>query len=120
MNDMLDAERAAIEATYFGKMDIYEQNDIEVRGRTRQKNVKIYGGIKCALSKKNPTNINMNSQYGDVDYTYEIFTYPEIKIKAGSSIRVLQEGMELELKNVGEPHIYPTHQEIICQRKDKA
>ena len=120
MNDMLDKERAAIEATYFGVMDIYEEKDVEVRNRTRQKAVKVHEDIKCALSKRNPTNTNMNAQYGDLDYTYEIFTYPDIKIKAGSTIHVSQEGMELELKNIGEPHVYPTHQEIICQRKDKA
>lgn len=120
MNDRLYEERAAIEATYFGVMDIYEEKDIIVRNRTRQKTIKVQEGIKCALSKRNPTKVNMNDQYGDLDYTYEIFTYPNIKIRAGSIIRVSQESMDLELKNIGEPHIYPTHQEIICHRKDKA
>lgn len=119
-DNMINTERAAIESTYFGVMDIYEQKDVEVRNRTRQQTIKVYENVKCALSKKNPTNTNMNSQYGDLDYSYEIFTCPEIKIKAGSIIHVTQEGMELELKNIGEPHVYPTHQEIICQRKDKA
>lgn len=120
MNSMVSIEREAIESTYFGVMDIYEKKDIEYKDRTRQENVKVFEKVKCALSKKNPTYTNMNEQYGNLDYTYEIFTNPEIKIKSGSIIYVSQEGMNFKLENIGEPHIYPTHQEIICQRKDKA
>jgi len=118
--ELLSKEKKAIETTYFDVMDIFELKDITVRNRTRQELTKVYENIPCALSKRNPTNVYMNNEYGNMDYTYELFTSPNIIIKAGSIVKVTQQGKVYELENLGEPMLYPTHQEIICQRKDKA
>lgn len=120
MEDMLAIEKEAIEATYFGVMDVYEEKEYTENNRIRHKKEKVMGGIKCALSKKQLTNTIQNSQNGEINYIFEIFTSPEHDIKAGSHIHVKQDGMDYQLENTGESHKYKTHQEIICQRKDKA
>ena len=120
MYDTVQLEREILEKTYNGIMDVYEYEEYVENNRSRFRKKKVLNGIKCALSKKQLTNTVQNEIRGEINYIFQIFTYPDKEIKAGSFIHIKQDGMNYELENTGETFKYPTHQEIICQRKDNS
>ncbi len=122
MNDMLEQERKAIEATYSGKMKIVRKEELDdpLSPATKQIEKEVYVNIPCALSKDKLNNANQKVDVADVNYTIKLFCAPEIEIKAGDRINVEQDGMNYHLKHTGEPFKYPTHQEIIVERDEKA
>lgn len=120
--DTVSIEREAIESTYTGKMKVTRRQMVEstTNYSTIFVETVVYEDKACALSKDRLVKANQNSDVSDIEYTLKLFCAPEIDIKSGDRIEVTQDGMQYILKHTGEPFKYPTHQEFIVERKEKA
>ncbi|OQB15716.1 MAG: hypothetical protein BWY15_00429 [Firmicutes bacterium ADurb.Bin193] len=113
-------ERKAIETTYEGSASITEYEEYTVEsGATRHREL-VRDGIPCALSQKSGKAADRRDDRSVIEYDAKLFVAPEHIIKPGSKITILQNGMNLTFVSVGEPFLYPTHQEVILKRKDNA
>lgn len=108
------AERAAIESTYEGLATVYEKQDVKdpVTGKTRQQPVMVLEAEPCALSQSSLPTATQTVTADQVNYDAKLFISPDVVIKPGSRITVLQDGMTFEGEQAGKPFRYPTHQEI--------
>ncbi len=114
------AARKAIEATYEGLCTIYEFQEVKVGVETRTELVKVVENEPCTLSKKTINPAGQGEVAAQIAYAPMLFISPEIEIKAGSEIEITQHGVIRKFKRSGEPFVYPTHQELILQRIEKA
>lgn len=107
-------ERAAIEATYDGQCTVTEFQQVKDPDTkvTKQKEVVVLQNQSCALSQVTLSAAQSNDTANRIDYDAKLFISPDIRIKAGSRIRVIQDGMDYNFEQTGEPFRYPTHQEI--------
>lgn len=81
--------------------------------------VVIYENVPCRISQRAlPTN-NQSETANDILYETKLFIAPDIEIKQGDSITVIR-GSSVKQYKAGEPFLYPEHQEISLQRKDRA
>lgn len=111
--------RKAKEKLYRGRMTVFEVTPIVEFGKTKNKLVMIHEDIPCKLSRSQSQSSNSNETADSVDYSLKLFCAPELNIKAGSQITVIQDGMEMKLKNSGDPFKYSTHQEIVVMKSEK-
>lgn len=115
-NQMVKA-RKAIEAMYDGTCTITEHQKVKNADKsTGFKDVVVLKDQPCRLSFKtiSQTNPNENGAAAMVQVT-KLFIAPEIALKAGSKITVMQNGVTTEYKNSGKPAVYTTHQEVILE-----
>ena len=117
-----ELERMAIESTYDGFCTVTEFQQVKdpVTNVTKQKLVVVLKDQPCALSQATLAPARSGDTNNAIDYDAKLFISPDITIKAGSRIRVLQDGMDYEFEETGEPFRYPTHQEIKLKRVDRA
>jgi hypothetical protein len=78
--------------------------------------------MPCRISQKsiNSPIQNHTESNNTISYEIKMFCPPEYEIKAGSKIEITRCGKVIIIYETGEPFIYPTHQEIILHRFDKA
>lgn len=110
--DINKAVRAAIESRYDGKCIITEHQktidpDTHITGFSE---VEI-GSFRCHLSYKSSPNAQ-DGQQAEIKQTIKLFLAPEIRIKPGSKITVIQNGRQEEYQGSGVPAVYTSHQEI--------
>lgn len=117
-----ELERMAIESTYDGLCTVTEFQQVKdpVTKVTKQKQVVVLKDQPCALSQVTLASAHSSDTNNAIDYDAKLFISPDIKIKSGSRIRVVQDGMDYEFEETGEPFRYPTHQEIKLKRVDRA
>ncbi|MBH0330124.1 hypothetical protein ABH14_10010 [Brevibacillus brevis] len=117
-----ELERMAIESTYDGICTVTEFQQVKdpVTKVTKQKQVVVLKDRPCALSQVTLASARSGDTNNEIDYDAKLFISPDITIKAGSRIRVVQDGMDYEFEETGEPFRYPTHQEIKLKRVDRA
>jgi hypothetical protein len=110
----IPAERAAIESTYEGLCTVSEMKDEKdpVSGKTRQQPVIALLNEPCALSQSSLPATTQTVTVNQVSYDAKLFISPDVTIKSGSRITVVQNGMVFEGEQAGKPFRYPTHQEI--------
>ncbi|WP_438497163.1 ABC transporter ATP-binding protein [Paenibacillus sp. IHBB 3054] len=108
------AERAAIESTYEGLATVTEKKDVKdpVSGKTRQQPVVVLDQEPCALSQSSLPAATQTVTVNQVNYDAKLFISPDVFIKPGSRIKVLQNGMVFEGEQAGKAFRYATHQEI--------
>ena len=116
------AERAAIEMTYDGRCTVteYQQVKDSVTKATRQQAVMVLEDQPCALSQTSSRPATGTATDNTIDYDAKLFISPDVTIKAGSRIVVVQDGMTFEGEQAGKPFRYPTHQEIALKEIDRA
>lgn len=117
-----ELERMAIESTYDGLCTVTEFQQVKdpLTKVTKQKQVVVLEDQPCALSQATLASARSSDTNNAIDYDAKLFISPDITIKAGSRIRVVQDGMDYEFVETGEPFRYPTHQEIKLKRVDRA
>ncbi|WP_438491025.1 ABC transporter ATP-binding protein [Paenibacillus sp. IHBB 3054] len=110
----IPAERAAIESTYEGLCTVSEMKDVKdpVTGKTRQQPVPVLVDEPCALSQTSLPAATQTVTVNQVNYDAKLFISPDVFIKPGSRIKVLQNGMAFEGEQAGKAFRYATHQEI--------
>lgn len=109
--------RKAIETQYKGVCTVteYQSTRDETTKRTTQKEVVVLENQPCKLSFKSVTSTNDNENLATVGQSVKMFIAPEIKIKPGSKVSVIQNGVTTEYSQSGEPATYTHHQEIILE-----
>lgn len=114
--------RKAIESLYKGLCTIYEYKDVEddYTGETTSKLVPVHEDIPCKVSKKTISSASGSEIASTIKYEAVLFINPEIEIKTGSEIVVIQNDVTRKYKRSGEPFPYTNHQEIVLQRIDTA
>lgn len=110
------AARKAIESTYIGQCTITEHQKVKKRnGSTTFEEVVVLSKKPCKLSFEKIANNNQTNSAAILIQTTKLFIAPEIQIKPGSKITVVQNNVTTEYKSSGEPAMYQTHQEIMLE-----
>ncbi len=121
--------RNAIESTYIGICEIVEKQEVLQSDMTTLfVDVVAYSELPCRLSYESITVTNQNQLTGvnqssklylkpiaKVGQKCKLFISPDIKVSAGSIIKVLQNGNENYYGCSSEAAIYQTHQEVIVE-----
>lgn len=116
----VDFERRALEMTYEGMATVTEYEEYTTdSGAERHREIQC-GSFSCALSQKSGSAVSQGEDRAVIEYDAKLFAAPEHNIKAGSKITVSQNNMTYTFISVGEPFIYPTHQEVILKREENA
>lgn len=108
------AERVAMESTYEGLCTVFEMQNVKdpVSGKTRQQPVMVLSAEPCALSQSSLLAATQTVTADQINYDAKLFISPDVIIKPGSRITVVQNGMIFEGEQAGQPFRYATHQEI--------
>lgn len=107
------AVRKAKEKLYTGLCTVTEKQKIKKENKsTGFEEINVHENIPCRLSYKTVTNTNPSDTASTIIQTAKLFIAPEYKVKAGSTITVIQNEVTTIFKNSGEPAVYSTHQEI--------
>lgn len=108
--------RKAIESLYEGKCTITEHQKIKKENKsTGFKDVVVLENEPCRLSYATITNTNQTETAASVVQTIKVFLAPEIQVKPGSKLTIIQNGVTAEYTNSGKPAYYSTHQEIMLE-----
>lgn len=115
-------ERKAIESTYDGLCTVTEFQQVKdpVAKVTKQVLVVVLQDQPCALSQVTLASTQSTDTDNRINYDTKLFISPDVVIKTGSHIRVVQDSMDYEFEQTGEPFRYPTHQEIKLKRVGRA
>lgn len=106
--------RKVIESRYDGICDVYEYKKTrdEETKITNGREVLVAGGIPCHLSFSSSPAAFKSGAAVSRTQEVKVFLAPEVQIKAGSKLVIIQNGIEKSYKFSGEPAVYPSHQEI--------
>lgn len=116
------AERAAIEMTYEGLCTVTEFQSVKdpaTKATVQQLNI-VLKNEPCALSQTSLSSVSTTNTDNTIDYDAKLFISPDVTIRAGSEIRVVQNGMDSNFQQVGKPFRYSTHQEIMLKQVGRA
>ncbi len=107
-------QRKAIESKYIGKCTITELQSAKdpVTKITSKVPVAVLENRPCRLSFSNTKTTKESDGVATVALTPKLFISPNIEVKAGSKITVVQNGKTQEFGKSGIPAIYSSHQEI--------
>lgn len=109
--------RKAIESLYDGICTITEHQKVQKKNKSIgfQDEI-VLVNQPCRLSFETINNTNSNDiGASSVVQVIKVFLAPEIKVKPGSKLTIIQNGIATEYKSSGEPAYYSTHQEIILE-----
>lgn len=107
------AERAAIEATYEDRAEVYRTENRTEGSITRKTQKRIYDSLPCGLSYSGPGDGKQTRAQNQVEYDAVVFLAPEPEIAPGDRIRLVRLGrIPLAFSVVGRPAVYATHQEV--------
>ncbi|BBH19824.1 phage protein [Paenibacillus baekrokdamisoli] len=123
--------RAALERIYEDRVTISRHVPfVKPNKQTVLQLQAIYMDQPCRLSQ---TGLGKNSQspaQNAIQYESKLFLAPELELKQGDEIEVTRGRVTVEgwillpgqprTFTAGEPFLYPTHQEVSLQRKEKA
>lgn len=109
--------RKILEETYDGFCWIYEyqKGRDEKTKLTKSREVLVKEKIPCHLSYSSMPPAAESEAGVERQQAIRLFLAPEVVIKAGSKLVVVQNGMEKAYRNSGEPAYYVTHQELLLE-----
>ena len=108
--------RKDIESLYVDTCDIYEyQKTKDKYGVIEHQKALVLKKQKCRLSYKNINNTFSTDSFSTTTQVIKLFIAPELEIKPGSFIAVIQHGRIQKFKHSGVSAIYTNHQEIILE-----
>ena len=114
-NKMVKA-RKAIESMYDGMCTITEHQKVKLENKsTGFQDVVVQEDIPCRLSFKTVTNTSQTETAASIAQITKVFLAPEIQVKPGSKLTIIQNDVTTEYKSSGEPAFYSTHQEIVLE-----
>ena len=114
---MYTAARATIESTYEDKCTVTEiqHSKNPVTFLQEEKEVCTVENQPCRLSFSNISSVG-DGDYAVTAQTVKLFIAPEIEIKAGSKITIVQkDGSTHHYKRSGVAGVWSTHQEIMLE-----
>ncbi len=114
-------EAEILELTYFDKATISGQTEYKKpNGATGFKSGIKVENVKCAVSKKDVSNVNQTDTTNNIQYNVIMFCSPDTPIIAGDDVEItFQSGLKRKYE-AGEFFSYSSHLEVPLLRKDKA
>ena len=109
--------RAVIEAAYDGTCNIYERQPYKDPDTmvTSHKEVLVKKDIPCRLSFSSaPAALESGTAAGVVQ-TVKLFLAPELVLRPGSKIEVVQNGRTECYSQSGKAAVYSSHQEVVLE-----
>jgi hypothetical protein len=114
-------ESEILELTYFDKATIYGQIEYKKpNGATTFKSGVKAENIKCAVSKKDVSNVKQTDTTNNIQYNVLMFCSSEVSIVAGDDVEITFESGIKRKYEAGEFFPYSNHLEVPLLRKDKA
>ena len=109
--------RALIEATYDGTCNIYEKQPYKDPDTmvTSQKEVLVKKDIPCRLSFSSASATLESGSAAGVVQTVKLFLAPEVVLRPGSKIEVVQNDRTECYSQSGKPAVYSSHQEVVLE-----
>lgn len=104
--------RKMLEKTYESLCTIKGTTTVKVDGETITQEGVVVENQPCRLSHGSNTHAKQGSVNAEASQTVKLFLAPEIEVKPGSKITVIQNGRTYNLEASGLPAVYSTHQEI--------
>lgn len=106
-----------LSALWTGRCTIYEYQDITdpYTKQTTQKEVAVIEDEPCRLSYRHEQATNIQSGAAVVSQSIILFIRPDLEIKPGSVINIIQHGKACKYKGSGQPAVYCNHQEIVLE-----
>ncbi|SYX84613.1 ABC transporter ATP-binding protein [Paenibacillus alvei] len=112
--------RRQIEKTYEDKATISRYGKVKKpNGETKNELAPVYVDQSCRISQKALAVNGQREAQNEISYETKLFIAPELVIMQGDTVEVTRGHTKTTYK-AGEPFPYPTHQEVILQKKDKA
>lgn len=111
------AARKAIEATYFGTLTVTELQKVKDERSKLTKDVEVVVLEKqpCRLSFEKLQTVAQSESAAMITQRVTLFVSPDVSIKAGSKLTVIQDNVTTDYTRSGVPAVYPTHQEITLE-----
>ena len=107
--------RKALEKGYTGTFTVTEhQKVIRPNKTTGYEDVVVLVDQPCRLSFSSSPSTN-DGDVPVIAQTVKLFFAPEVTVKEGSKITVLQNGVTTEYKQSGTTAVYSTHKEVILE-----
>lgn len=117
---MYDFMRTAVERLYTGRCNVINYREVDDEyGTTTHKSITVAENQPCRLSYNNSPNGTQTDRTDNITQTIKLFISPDINIRAGSDITVVQNGVEAEFVASGIPKKYSSHQEIELISKEE-
>lgn len=115
------ANRQAIEQLYEDRATISRHMEYEdpVTRETKQGLQPVYENQPCRISQRALGTNAQTEAVNQIAYETKLFISPDVDIRQGDVIEVTR-GSAKRTYTAGEPFLYPTHQEVSLQRKEKA
>lgn len=109
--------RQAQESMYDGKCTVIEYGKTKdpITKITSKGEITVLADQPCRLSFSSSPAASQTSTTANLTQTIKLFIAPEIEIKPGSKIDVMQNGRTTAYKQSGQPAVYSTHQEVILE-----
>jgi len=110
--------RAAFEAAHYdGLCTVTERQEVtdERSHLTTHRDVVVIQDQACHLSFETITAANQSGSAAEITQITKLFIAPDVTIKPGSKITVVQSGTTGDYTRSGVPAVYDTHQEIILE-----
>ena len=107
--------RKALEKGYTGTFTVTEHQKVRKANKTTGfSDVDVLVDQPCRLSFSSSPS-STDGDVSEINQTVKFFFAPDIKVKEGSKITVMQNGITTEYKQSGTPAYYPTHTEILLE-----
>lgn len=111
--------RRRLEKTYEDRVTIKRYEKTKVNGETKLAWVIKSTDQACRISQRALGTNGQTETVNNIAYETKLFVSPDIEVLQGDVIEVTR-GSLVRLYTAGEPFVYPTHQEISLQRREKA
>lgn len=116
--------RKAIESLYDCTCNIYRyekyKDPVTKETKTGINPIPKHEKQSCKVSKQSLSKNNQSDTTNNINYELKLFIAPELDIRQGDTIEVINKlGITTKYK-AGEGFPYSTHQEVILNKEDKA
>ncbi len=111
------AAKQVLESTYDGVCTVIEHKKVKDAESKliKFKDIVVLKDQPCHLVFKTVTSTVQSDSAARAEQIIKLLLSPDVVIKAGSKITVIQEGVTTDYACSGEPAVYATHQEIVLR-----
>lgn len=113
--------RKAQEETYDGRCTVVEHRKVKDPDTkiTAEIDVTVFEDIPCRLSYSSVSVVDQTDTAAKTAQVTKLFLSPDVAIKPGAKITVIQSGITRDYEASGVPAVYPTHQEIVLKLSER-
>lgn len=120
INELVNIEKQALEATYFDKVTVFRAEKTEIGNITKNVRKEVLKDEKCSLSIKydiSPKVENTN-ETTEIKGNYTLFLSKNIK--KGDELEITREDGESIIAIAGKPSFHTTHYEVSILIQERA